>query len=130
MKCILEVLKEAFHFKVPLIQLILEVKVRALPPANSNRISEHTFSAFQALKLETGFICLIIVFTLISIIPLCTIIIWGCSRDGKESGEPPRSEEDHSRLEALVSFDENIDSTLHCRRTFQFFLQLFSVLVL
>ncbi|EAL38824.1 AGAP011953-PA, partial [Anopheles gambiae str. PEST] len=63
--CILELLRDAFHTKVSFLQLILE-----------------------ALKVESGYICLIAIFFLISLIPLCYTIAWGCAKEPDDDLNP------------------------------------------
>lgn len=71
------------------------------------------------------------IFLLISILPLCTIIIWGCSNEKIENDEQAQTiDEDGQRLDPVIAFEETIDKTLNCRRILQFFLQIFTVFLL
>jgi hypothetical protein len=80
--CILELLRDAFHSKVSILQIILEVNAE-------RNLTTKTFSplviemTLQALKVESGYICLIVIIFLISLIPFCYTIAWCFSRNVK-----------------------------------------------
>lgn len=91
------------------------------------------FSFVQALKVESGFICLMAIFLLISIIPLFTLMIWICSRDQTDELNQFQQSagDDEIQTNPIISFDDtNIDSTVYCRRVLQFLLQFFSVFLM
>lgn len=85
----------------------------------------------QALKVESGFICLMTLFLVIAIIPMCTLLIWCCSShkpDDTTHFQQPNGDDD-MQTDPIISFDDTntIDSTLYCRRVLQFLLQFFSL---
>lgn len=142
--CMLEMLKDVFQSKVTLVQLVLEVfsierKCQSnfmLRPQADKTIGQnahlHTFSVFlQAMKMETGLICLVMIILFISLMPLCTISIWAClNESGDDYAERTLNGNDERRIDSIVAFEETIDRTMHCRRVFQFFLQFFSVILM
>ncbi|XP_035892122.1 prominin-1-like isoform X1 [Anopheles stephensi] len=88
--CILELLRDAFHTKVSFLQLILE-----------------------ALKVESGYICLIAIFFLISLIPLCYTIAWGCAKEPDDDLNPGPT------VDAIIQAEElSLEESLHCRKSF------------
>lgn len=83
----------------------------------------------QALKVESGFICLMVLFLVIALIPICTLLIWSCSSDKPDDVThlPNTNSDDEMQTNPIISFDDTtIDSTLYCRRVLQFLLQFFS----
>lgn len=136
-------LKDVFQSKVTLVQLILEVyplsqsQSRQSCCLHPHVTHAHTMRplsvlcSLQALTIETGLICLVMFILLISLMPLCTIIIWACSNEkGNDYIERALNAEDESRVDSIVAFEETIDKTMHCRRIFQFLLQFFSVILM
>ncbi|XP_065083969.1 prominin-1-A isoform X1 [Ochlerotatus camptorhynchus] len=88
--CILELLRDAFHTRVSFLQLIME-----------------------ALKVESGYICLIAIFFLISLIPLCYTIAWGCSKSVDEDINAGPT------VDAIIQAEElSLEESLQCRRSF------------
>ncbi|XP_038112149.1 prominin-1 isoform X1 [Culex quinquefasciatus] len=88
--CILELLRDAFHTRVSFLQLILE-----------------------ALKVESGYICLIAIFFLISLIPLCYTIAWGCSKPSDDDLNAGPT------VDAIIQAEElSLEDSLKCRRGF------------
>ncbi|XP_062711894.1 prominin-1 isoform X1 [Aedes albopictus] len=87
--CILELLRDAFHTRVSFLQLIME-----------------------ALKVESGYICLIAIFFLVSLIPLCYTIAWGCSKTVDEDINPGPT------VDAVIQAEElSLEESLQCRRS-------------
>ncbi|XP_055534148.1 prominin-1 isoform X1 [Wyeomyia smithii] len=88
--CILELLRDAFHTRVSFLELIME-----------------------ALKVESGYICVIAIFFLISLIPLCYTIAWGCSkREDDDINAGPT-------VDAIIQAEElSLEESLKCRRSF------------
>lgn len=73
------------------------------------------------------------IFLLIAIIPLFTLMIWACSRNGPDemSQFQQSNGDDEVQTNPMISFDDvNIDSTLYCRRVLQFLLQFFSLFLM
>ncbi|XP_053678459.1 prominin-1 [Anopheles nili] len=88
--CLLELLRDAFHTKVSFLHLILE-----------------------ALKVESGYICLIAIFFLISLIPLCYTIAWGCAKEPDDDLNPGPT------VDAIMQAEElSLEESLHCRKSF------------
>lgn len=86
-------------------------------------------SFLQALKVESGYICLIVVIFLISITPLCYTIAWCFSRNVKLKAANGVS--DMARPAELVFQDEGKEKLdkFHCRkRVLVFILQCFIVM--
>lgn len=133
--CILELLRDAFQSKISVLQIILEVKKKQEKRKMSNGdIIEIFFPFFplilsmQALKVESGYICLIVGIFLVSIIPFCYTIAWCFSRNAKISG---MSEIVHSNSRVMlpgevffqVEDKEKLEK-YHCRkRLYVFILQ-------
>ncbi|ETN67695.1 hypothetical protein AND_000415 [Anopheles darlingi] len=85
-----ELLRDAFHTKVSFFHLILE-----------------------ALKVESGYICLIAIFFLVSLIPLCYTIAWGCAKEPDDNLNPGPT------VDAIIQAEElSLEETLHCRKSF------------
>ncbi|XP_052862856.1 prominin-1 [Anopheles cruzii] len=85
-----ELLRDAFHTKVSFLHLILE-----------------------ALKVESGYICLIAIFFLISLIPLCYTIAWGCAKEPDDDLNPGPT------VDAIIQAEElSLEESLHCRKSF------------
>uniref|UniRef100_A0A182M467 Uncharacterized protein n=1 Tax=Anopheles culicifacies TaxID=139723 RepID=A0A182M467_9DIPT len=85
-----ELLRDAFHTKVSFFQLILE-----------------------ALKVESGYICLIAIFFLVSLIPLCYTIAWGCAKEPDDDLNPGPT------VDAIIQAEElSLEESLHCRKSF------------
>lgn len=85
----------------------------------------------QAMKMETGLICLVMIILFISLMPLCTISIWACSNERDDDyAERTLNGDDERQIDSIVAFEETIDRTMHCRRVFQFLLQFFSVILM
>lgn len=124
--CVLEMLKNVIHSKVTLTELILEVNFKHFFDLGRNTKLK-LLLRLQALKIESGFIGLIVISLFISVIPLCTTIVWICSSENNHHG---RDERPSSDGEAVINFEETIDKTLRYRRTLQFFLQIFNVLLM
>lgn len=86
---------------------------------------------WQALKVESGYICLLVVIFLISIIPLCYTIAWCFSRNVKLKAANGVSDIVLARPGEAVYHDEGktkLDK-YHCRkRILVFVLQCFIVL--
>lgn len=83
----------------------------------------------QALKVESGFIGLMVIFMLIAFVPLFTIMIWACTsnRPDEMINHQSSGNDDEMQTNPIISFDDTtIDSTLYCRRVLQFLLQFFS----
>lgn len=99
----------------------------------------------QALKIESGFICLIAIFFIVSTVPIIFLLIWACSSTTNTPIGSQVKYEAH-RLESpdtidgrivdatigsLQNIDENISSALHCRRrVLQFFVQVCILLLM
>lgn len=92
------------------------------------------YSPKQALKVESGFICLMVIFLLIALIPICTVLVWCCSSDKSDDILMQMHQTnggDEIQTNPIMSFDDtNIDSTFYCRRVLQFFLQFFSLFLM
>ncbi|XP_062559177.1 prominin-1 isoform X2 [Armigeres subalbatus] len=85
-----ELLRDAFHARVSFLQLIME-----------------------ALKVESGYICLIAIFFLVSLIPLCYTIAWGCSKTADDDINPGPT------VDAVIHAEElSLEESLQCRRSF------------
>lgn len=85
--------------------------------------------SLQALKVESGYICLIVLIFLVSIIPLCYTIVWCFSRNVKLKAVNGVS--DMARPAELVFGDEGKEKLdkFHCRkRVLVFILQCLVVL--
>ncbi|XP_058830362.1 prominin-1 isoform X2 [Topomyia yanbarensis] len=83
-----ELLRDAFHTRVSFLQLIME-----------------------ALKVESGYICLIAIFFLISLIPLCYTIAWGCSKTAEDDLNSGPT------VDAIIQAEElSLEESLKCRR--------------
>lgn len=107
--CILELLKSVFETKTSLVKLI-----------------------WEALKVESGFICLMAIFVLIALIPICTVLVWCCSTNKSDDIiMQMHQNDDETQTNPIISFDDtNIDSTFYCRRVLQFFMQFFSLFLI
>lgn len=100
--------------------------------------SLHMSIVIQALKIESGFICLIALFFLVSLIPLSILLAWGCSTTTSTShtnrSSPCRvdSSEDCGvpPSDSLQALDETISNALHCRRRLLQFLVQVVILML
>lgn len=67
----------------------------------------------QALKVESGYICLIAIFFLISLIPLCYTIAWGCSKPSDDDLNAGPT------VDAIIQAEElSLEDSLKCRRGF------------
>lgn len=67
----------------------------------------------QALKVESGYICLIAIFFLISLIPLCYTIAWGCAKEPDDDLNPGPT------VDAIIQAEElSLEESLHCRKSF------------
>lgn len=88
----------------------------------------------QALKVESGFICLMAIFLLIALIPICTVLVWCCSSNKSDDIMMQMHQtngDDEMQTNPIISFeDTNNDSTFYCRRVLQFFLQFFSLFLM
>ncbi|KAJ6647515.1 Prominin-1 [Pseudolycoriella hygida] len=101
-----ELLQDAFRSRLSIMDLIME-----------------------ALKIESGFICLIALFLIISLIPLGIVIGWCCTRGSKNlngnciggDGVPPVDP---------LTLDEAVGNVIHCRRKVLQFLLQFIVFLL
>jgi len=112
------------------------------------------------LKVESGFICLLVLFFIISLIPLGTVIVWGCTKSvldlneddeilsimpstmmSSRTGIPSISGQTHHHHhhhhddtppgESELTLNETIDKTMHCRkRILSFLLQLVIALLM
>lgn len=86
------------------------------------------------MKLESGFICLMTLFLLISIIPLCVTIVWGCSPNNEEiivySDQVNNVNEAGGQNEAIPTIEEPHSNSLHYRRFLQFLLQFFTIILM
>lgn len=86
-------------------------------------------SSKKALKIESGFICLISFCLIISVIPLGIVTGWSCSRGSKNriddcgvgDGVPPVDP---------LTLDETVGNVIHWRRKVLQFLLQFIVLLL
>ncbi|XP_037024841.1 prominin-1-A [Bradysia coprophila] len=105
--CVLELLRDAFHSRLSIMELLME-----------------------ALKIESGFICLISLFLVISLIPLGIVAAWSCGRGSKNltddcgvgDGVPPVDP---------LTLDETVGNVIHCRRkVLQFLLQFILLLLI
>lgn len=98
----------------------------------NNFVYKSIFDLFlipQALKIESGFICLIALFLLIALVPLAILTVWGCashsngvsdcsSSAGLEPNNVPP-------VDSLQTLDEVLGNGVHYRRRMlQFALQL------
>ena len=101
--CILELLRDALHTKVSVLHLI-----------------------FEALKVESGYICLIGVFLLVSLIPLGYTIAWGCAKRSDDDLNPGPT------VDAIIQAEElSLEESLNCRKSFLgLFLQIIILLLL
>lgn len=96
-------------------------------------------TVIQALKIESGFICLIALFFVVSLIPLSILLAWGCSKavppsnltqsspcrvdSSEDCGVPPS--------DSLQALDETISNALHYRRRLlQFLVQVVILLLM
>lgn len=74
-----------------------------------------------------------VIFLFIAIIPIITLMIWGCTSDRPDEIihlQSPNAD-DEMQTNPIISFDDsNIDSTLYCRRVLQFLLQFFSLFLM
>lgn len=86
----------------------------------------------QALKVESGFICLMAIFLLIALIPFCTVLVWCCSSSKSDDimMHMRQSNGDGDEMQTNPFDDTNIDSTFYYRRVLQFFLQFFSLFLM
>ncbi|XP_059607998.1 prominin-1-A [Phlebotomus argentipes] len=96
--CVAELLRDVLRSRVSLPHLILE-----------------------ALKVESGFICLVGLFFLVALIPLTVLLTWSCA--GKSSVSQCESRpgsEDITTASSLAGssmvIDESLEDTLNCRR--------------
>lgn len=91
--------------------------------------------AVKALKIESGFICLIALFALVALVPLAVLTVWACAvaapRGGSASDTSssaalePASVPPAAGDAALLTLEESLGSGVHCRkRALQFALQL------
>ncbi|XP_063709538.1 prominin-1 isoform X2 [Culicoides brevitarsis] len=87
-----EILRDAIHAKVSILRLVLE-----------------------ALKVESGFICLMVLFFMISLIPLGYIIAWGCAKTNDKE-ERNNESNDHNGMDNLVPTENTMLTSLECRR--------------
>lgn len=89
----------------------------------------------QALKVESGFICLMAIFLLIALIPICTVLVWCCSSNKSDDimmqmHQTNGDGGDEMQANPIIFDDTNIDSTYYCRRVLQFFMQFFSLFLM
>ncbi|XP_055313927.1 prominin-1-A isoform X2 [Sitodiplosis mosellana] len=108
--CILELLKHVFETRVTVVNLV-----------------------WEALKVESGFIGLMVIFLLIAFIPIFTLMIWCCTSDKPDDTMYMHSSGVDGEIQTnpIISFDDsNIDSTLYCRRILQFLLQFFTLFLI
>ncbi|XP_055705243.1 prominin-1-A isoform X3 [Phlebotomus papatasi] len=127
----LEVHEGAFHFTylATFLSYITphELPVELLRDVFRSRVSVPQL-ILEALKIESGFICLVGLFFLVGIIPLSILIAWSCagkstisqcdSQSGSEdtttassmvgTTPPPRSN--------LMAIDESLEDALNCRK--------------
>ncbi|CRL05775.1 CLUMA_CG018802, isoform A [Clunio marinus] len=109
--CILELLRDAVQSKVSILQIILE-----------------------ALKVESGYICLLVIIFLISLIPFCYTIAWCCSRNIKLKAENDMRDIVHSSAHMVLPSDVRVQeerkeklNKYHCRKRVRvFILQCFT----
>ncbi|XP_055627001.1 prominin-1 isoform X2 [Toxorhynchites rutilus septentrionalis] len=85
-----ELLRDAFYTRVSVVQLIVE-----------------------ALKVESGYICLIAIFFLISLIPFCYTMAWCCSAAVDDDINPGPT------VDAIIQAEElSLEESLKCRKSF------------
>ncbi|KAG5671584.1 hypothetical protein PVAND_001777 [Polypedilum vanderplanki] len=107
--CILELLRDVFHSKVSIFRIILE-----------------------ALKMESGFICLILIIFLLSTFPLGYTISWFCSKNIKMRGNGVNDFIRSNSLPNDLIFHEECREKLeklNCRRRIYVFILEFFVCV-
>jgi phosphotransferase system glucose/maltose/N-acetylglucosamine-specific IIC component len=100
------------------------------PFADSLRILFSLLFGWQALKVESGYICLIVVIFLVSIIPFCYTIAWCFSRNVKLKAANGVSDIVPARPGEVFFQDEGKErlDKYHCRkRILVFVLQCFIV---
>lgn len=93
--------------------------------------------ADKALKIESGFICLIALFLLVSLVPLVVLTVWGCaiaapaapaSDTASSAGLEPNNV---PPVDSLLTLEESLGKGVHCRRrALQFSLQVVIVLLM
>lgn len=77
-----------------------------------NSLSKFSFLSSQALKVESGYICLIVVIFLISIVPLCYTFAWCFSRNaGMKEASGVRD-----TLQARVALPGELTSQVNAKR--------------
>lgn len=88
-------------------------------------------TVFQALKIESGFTCLITLFIIVSILPLLTLFMWACSKPTIEITARTLVDEDGTPIaDTLIALNEKCDTNAHCRRILQFSLNIITILLL
>lgn len=65
--------------------------------------------------MESGFICLMVLFFIISLIPLAYIIAWGCAKTN-ESEVNNNESADNNGTDNLVPVENTALASLECRR--------------
>lgn len=98
-----------------------------------NSLRQFLFLSSQALKVESGYICLIIAIFLISIIPLCYTFAWCFSRNAgmKEASGVRDIVQARLALPGELSSQDNAKRKLlkyHCRKRFFVFVLQFFIL--
>lgn len=94
----IDLLKDAFLSKVSIFQLILET-----------------------LKVESGFIFLVVVFILVALIPFCITLGWLCSN----SSCTHKDEFNETPVDTLMTIDESWEDEINCtKRGLSFLLQI------
>lgn len=90
----------------------------------------------QALKIESGFICLIALFVFIALVPLVTLTVWSCAlasngRGASDCGSSAGLEPNNvPPVDSLLTLDEALGNGVHYRRRMlQFGLQLIAVML-
>lgn len=65
--------------------------------------------------MESGFICLMVLFFIISLIPLAYVIAWGCGKTN-ESEVNNNESSDNNGTDNLVPVENTALTSLECRR--------------
>lgn len=148
MNCFLELLRDVFQSNVSITKLVLEVRIlnfcmdEFLLFANLFSLILLKLRGFlfittswivrvnQALKIESGFIGLMTIFSFISIIPLCSVLIWSCSSDKRPPARLAHRSSFDDDIQPNIALDDHIDSTFCCRRILQFLLQILTLFLM
>lgn len=88
-------------------------------------------AVLKALKVESGFIELIGIILLLSILPLLTLVIWSCSKPSYEVTTRSLIDDSGTPIaDTLIAIDERDDTNLFCRRFLQILLNVLAILIL